>query len=155
MKGILLLAVGSLGAGFAGSLIAAGPVSADVGCSPDFVCDVVEDQPNTFQTSIQDSFGSFTSIITGQAAAQQAQDFVTGSCADFEAPPVTDETCGIVNQPGHFASDLASQPQTFVDSINPVTNLQTFGGSILGGPQTFVDSITKPFGPDDGPDFDD
>jgi hypothetical protein len=36
-----------------------------------------------------------------------------------------------------------------------VTNLQTFGGSILGGPQTFVDSITKPFGPDDGPDFDD
>ena len=153
MKRALILAAGSLsaaGAAFgAASVISAAPAIADTGCSPDFVCDIA-DQPPVFVNGVASVPQQFTQIVTGQQLAGQLDDFVNKDCTSDP----TDNECGLVHQ-----------PEQFVNSINPVTNLQTFAGSILGGPQTFVsdlasqpqtfvDSITKPFGPDKGPDTD-
>lgn len=153
MKGIFLLAIGSLGAAGAAlgtaSVITAAPASADVGCSPKIACDFAVDGPPVFVNGVAAVPQQFTQIVTGQQLAGQLDEFVNAPCDPEEG------TCGLV-----------SQPQTFLDSINPVTNLQTFGGSILGGPQafvadlasqpqTFVDSINDSlgaFGPDDGPE---
>ena len=149
MKGILLLAIGSLGAAGAAlgtaSVITAAPASADVGCSPKVACDFFQDGPNTFvngiatqpqqfQQSIQDAPGQFVESINPATAVDT---FLNGDCANLP------DECGILDQ-----------PSTFAESINPANQLQQFAGSILGAPGTFAQSIQdnlSALGPDNGP----
>jgi hypothetical protein len=154
MKRALILAAGSLSAAGAAlgaaSVISAAPAVADAGCSPDFVCDVL-DQPPVFVNGVAAVPQQFTQIVTGQQLAGQLDDLVN------------EDEC--ITEPGSNNCGLVNQPQAFLDSINPANTVPTFVGSIVGGPQTFVsdlasqpqtfvDSITKPFGPDTGPDTD-
>jgi hypothetical protein len=151
-------AIGAAGAISAASLITAAPAMADVGCTPDFVCDVL-DQPGVFLNDLASQPGEF---LTSIDPATQTNRFVMGSCSGsgYTGGPVTDNEaeCGILDQPGYFLSDLASQPGTFVADLasQPGTFLANPDGTgITQQGQTFVDSITKPFGPDTGPDHDD
>jgi hypothetical protein len=165
MKRIITAAAGGVlgaaGAFGAAALITATPASADVGCSPDFVCDVL-DQPGVFAEDLASQPGVFLESVDPFVLTNR---FVAGACGDYQGGPVTDNetSCGITQQLDHFwensegtgvsqqletfATDLASQPGTFLANDD--------GTGITQQGQTFVDSITKPFGPDSGPDHDD
>jgi hypothetical protein len=168
MKRILVLTAGSLSAAGAAlgaiTVISAAPAVADEGCVPNFACDVIPDQPNTFLNepengilnqpttfgnSIVNSIQSAGRLASGQTLAEQARDFVVASCGDYQGGPVTDDEtrCGLVAQPGHFwanegGTGVSQQLDTFLNDPEM---------GILNQPQTFLASITDPFGVDGGP----
>jgi hypothetical protein len=133
------------------SMTTAAPAIADTGCVPDIVCDVI-DEANALPNSI---------------AAQPGQ-FLVGDG--------TDDHIGLVNQPQHFADNLAGQPARFADTANPVNQVnrfltgtcdqnipddcdfddgdytgilgqpQRFADNLAGQPQRFADSVARHFG---------
>jgi hypothetical protein len=140
--GGVLGAAGALGAA---ALMTAAPASAIPGCVPNIACDVVDqarelpnsilaqpgeflngdgednegilNQPQAFLTNLSQQPGVF---IDSANPVNQAQRFFTGTCdinvmndCNFDEG----DYVGILGQPRQFAENLASQPQTFADSI--------------------------------------
>jgi hypothetical protein len=152
MKRLFVLAAGTLGT-VGAALAVSGVITAApalAACSPQFVCDVL-DQPATFVDSIATAPQQFQqSIVTAPDV------FLNGTCGFSTTDPAycpdpENPVVGVLNQPAFFVADLASQPATFAESINPANQLNTFFNDpevgIFNQPQTFIKSITEPFGP--------
>jgi hypothetical protein len=148
--------LGAAGALAAAGLISAAPASADTGCVPDIVCDVI-DEAQALPAGIAAQPGEFTSNLAGQPGrfassidpATVTNEFLNGNCTAY--PDCTnlgpDDTVhpGLLNQPAEFSSNLAGQPAEFASNL-------------AGQPGRFAASIQRSlgaFGADEGPTGDD